>query len=59
PREILTLRYSLGWQVKEIAAHMGMTESHISVTIHRTLTKLRQQWPGGDHLKGETDDDAN
>ncbi|MBX3046001.1 MAG: sigma-70 family RNA polymerase sigma factor [Anaerolineales bacterium] len=59
PREILTLRYSLGWQVKEIAAHMDMTESHVSVTIHRTLTKLRQQWPGGDHLKGENHDDAN
>lgn len=43
-REILTLRYSLSWPVKDIAVHMEMTESNVSVTIHRTLAKLRQQW---------------
>jgi len=43
-REILTLRYSLGWHVKDVAAHMQMTENNVSVTIHRTLAKLRQQW---------------
>ncbi len=43
-REILVLRYMLGWRVNEIADHIGTTENNISVTIHRTLSKLREQW---------------
>jgi RNA polymerase sigma-70 factor (ECF subfamily) len=43
-REILVLRYMLGWRVNDIASHMGTTENTISVTIHRTLFRLREQW---------------
>ena len=45
PREILVLRYMLGWRVNDIAAHLGLTENNVSVTIHRTLARLREQWP--------------
>jgi RNA polymerase sigma-70 factor, ECF subfamily len=44
PREILVLRYMLGWKVNQIAVHMGLTENHVSVIIHRTLADLREQW---------------
>lgn len=44
PREIMILRYLLGWRVSDIAAHLGMTENNVSVTIHRTLAKLRERW---------------
>lgn len=44
PREIMILRYLLGWRVSDIALHLGMTESNVSVIIHRTLTKLRERW---------------
>lgn len=43
-REILVLRYTLGWRVNEIAAHMELTENHVSVMIHRALADLREQW---------------
>lgn len=43
-REILVLRYMLGWRVNDIARHMNITENNISVTIHRTLSKLREKW---------------
>lgn len=43
-REILVLRYMLGWRVDNIARHIGTTENNISVTIHRTLTRLREKW---------------
>ena len=43
-REIIILRYVLGWRVNEIAGHMGTTENKISVSIHRTLSKLKAQW---------------
>ncbi len=43
-REILTLRYMLGWRIGEIAAHLGLTQNSVSVTIHRLLAKLREQW---------------
>jgi RNA polymerase sigma-70 factor (ECF subfamily) len=45
PREILVLRYLLGWQVNQIAACLELPENSVSVTIHRTLERLRQQWP--------------
>jgi RNA polymerase sigma-70 factor, ECF subfamily len=44
-REILVLRYILGWQVKQIGAHLGMTENTISVMIRRTLKTLQRDWP--------------
>lgn len=43
-REVLTLRYLLGWRVSDIAQQMGASENNISVTIHRTLSKLRAKW---------------
>jgi RNA polymerase sigma-70 factor (ECF subfamily) len=43
-REILTLRYMLGWRIGDIASYVGLTENNVSVTIHRTLAKLREQW---------------
>jgi RNA polymerase sigma-70 factor (ECF subfamily) len=43
-REILVLRYTLGWKVNQIAAHLNLSENHVSVMIHRTLAELREQW---------------
>lgn len=43
-REIIVLRYMLGWKVNQIAAHIGLSENHVSVIIHRTLADLRKQW---------------
>ncbi len=43
-REILVLRYMLGWKVNQIADHMALTENHVSVIIHRTLAELREHW---------------
>lgn len=44
PREIVVLRYLLGWRVHDIARHIGASENKISVTLHRTLSKLRERW---------------
>jgi RNA polymerase sigma-70 factor (ECF subfamily) len=44
-REMLVLRYILGWQVKRIATHLNMPENTVSVYIRRTLEKLRKDWP--------------
>ena len=43
-REIMILRYTLGWKVNQIAAHTNLTENHVSVIIHRTLAGLRERW---------------
>lgn len=43
-REMLVLRYIIGWQVKEIAAHLEMNENTVSVTIKRTLQRLQRDW---------------
>jgi RNA polymerase sigma-70 factor (ECF subfamily) len=45
PREMLVLRYLLDWRVKQIAAYLEIPENTVSVSIHRTLERLRQQWP--------------
>ncbi len=44
-REMLVLRYMLGWQVKQVAAHLRLSENNVSVTIHRALKSLQQDWP--------------
>lgn len=44
-REMLVLRYMLGWQVKQVAAHLGMSENNVSVTIRRALKSLQNDWP--------------
>ena len=43
-REILILRYILGWRINQVAAHMGISENNASVIIHRILATLREQW---------------
>ena len=44
-REMLVLRYFLGWQVKRIATHLNMPDNTVSVYLRRTLEKLRKDWP--------------
>ena len=43
-REMLVLRYMLGWQVKQIASHLEMLENTVTVTIKRTLKTLQRDW---------------
>lgn len=43
-REIIILRYLLGWRVNDIARHIGASENKISVSLHRILSKLREKW---------------
>lgn len=42
-REMVVLRYVVGWRVKEIARHLQITENTVTVTLRRTLTKLSHQ----------------
>jgi RNA polymerase sigma-70 factor (ECF subfamily) len=44
-REMLILRYMLGWQVKQIASHLDMAENTVSVYLRRILMRLRKEWP--------------
>ena len=44
-REILTLRYLLGWRVNEVAAYLEIPENTVSVAIRRALERLRREWP--------------
>ncbi len=44
-REIVVLRYLLGWKVNEIARHFEMPENTVSVIIRRSLERLQQNWP--------------
>lgn len=44
-REVITLRYLLGWKVKEIAKYLGKNDNSISVSIRRILKKLQTEWP--------------
>ena len=41
-REMLVLRYMLGWKVKEIASYLRMEENTVSVYIKRCLEQIRQ-----------------
>jgi len=43
-REILILRYLLGWRVNDIAQNIGASENKVSVSLHRILSKLREKW---------------
>jgi RNA polymerase sigma-70 factor (ECF subfamily) len=43
-REVIILRYLLGWRVNDIARHLGVSENKISVSLHRTLSRLRERW---------------
>ena len=43
-REMLVLRYMIGWKVKDIADFMHKEEHTISVHIKRSLEQIRQDW---------------
>ena len=43
-REMLVLRYMLGWRVTEIARHLHKDENTISVSIRRCLQQIRRDW---------------
>jgi len=43
-KEMLTLRYLLGWRVKDIAEFLSMKENTVSVNIRRALQQLRENW---------------
>lgn len=43
-REMLVLRYMLGWQIREIAAYLGKNENTVTVTIKRALNSLQKDW---------------
>lgn len=42
-REMLVLRYVVGWKVKQIAAHLGMAENTASVTLRRIIQRLQTE----------------
>ena len=44
-REILVLRYMLGWRVQEIGLHLEIKENTVSVYIRRAINQLRLDWP--------------
>jgi RNA polymerase sigma-70 factor, ECF subfamily len=44
-REMLILRYLQGWQVQAIAAHLGLTDNAVSLSLRRALKRLRADWP--------------
>jgi len=43
-REMLVLRYMLGWQIKQIAVHLDMTENNVSANIRRALSRLQRDF---------------
>jgi RNA polymerase sigma-70 factor (ECF subfamily) len=43
-REMLVLRYMLGWQVKQVAEYLGTSENNVSVMIRRALNRLQRDW---------------
>lgn len=44
-REMITLRFILGWRIKDIGLHLDIPENTVSVTIKRVLARLQNQWP--------------
>lgn len=52
-RDMLVLRYLLGWQVRQIAAHHGLNENTVTVTIKRTLKNLQRDWPQSQEQENE------
>jgi RNA polymerase sigma factor (sigma-70 family) len=43
-REMLVLRYMLGWKVKQIAEYLQKEENTVSVYIRRSLEQIRHNW---------------
>lgn len=52
-REMLVLRYMIGWQVRQIARHLGINENTVTVTIKRTLRRLQRDWPQSQEQENE------
>ena len=44
-REVLVLRYFLGWKINRIGEYLAIPENTVSVSIRRALEKIRTQWP--------------
>lgn len=44
-REMIVLRYVLGWPVKRIAEHLDMLENTVSVNLRRILQRMQRDWP--------------
>jgi RNA polymerase sigma-70 factor (ECF subfamily) len=44
-REMIVLRYILGWRVKDIGNHLEINENLVSVTIRRILKQIKDKWP--------------
>lgn len=40
-REILILRYGLGWKIKQVAAYLEMPENTVSVYVQRIIHRLQ------------------
>lgn len=45
-RELVALKYGAQLNNREIARHVGMSESNVGTTLHRIVTKLRERWEG-------------
>jgi RNA polymerase sigma-70 factor (ECF subfamily) len=43
-REVLVLRYMLGWKVNQIAKYLNKEENTVSVYLRRYLEQIRQDW---------------
>ncbi|GAB4579071.1 MAG: hypothetical protein Fur0022_18090 [Anaerolineales bacterium] len=43
-REMLVLRYMLGWQVQDIGKYLNIPENTVSQNIRRVLARLRERW---------------
>jgi RNA polymerase sigma-70 factor (ECF subfamily) len=43
-QEMITLRYILGWRVKDIGIFMEIPENTVSVTLRRAFKKIRTNW---------------
>lgn len=45
-KEIIVLRYILGWRVKDIGKYLDIAENTVSATISRSLKQLKKKWLG-------------
>jgi RNA polymerase sigma-70 factor (ECF subfamily) len=46
-RELIALKYGAERTNREIAGHLGMSESNVGTTLYRLVNKLRAQWSEG------------
>jgi RNA polymerase sigma-70 factor, ECF subfamily len=44
-REMLVLRFFLNWRVNQIGEFLKIPENTVSVTIHRGIERLQNEWP--------------